>query len=128
MHVILAIDDSPHSKEALETTIKQRWPENTEFRVLNVANGQHKYSVELCKNVRQKLITAMPDAIVHYEVRDGSVADEIINSAVEWNADKIIIGAHSKDICPHNLLGSVSRDVVTHAPCSVEIVRVKTKI
>jgi nucleotide-binding universal stress UspA family protein len=63
---------------------------------------------------------------VHFEIRHGSPKTEIIRTATEWEANRILIGAHGHNVCPHNLMGSVSRAVAEHAPCSVEIVKIKS--
>ena len=112
---------------------------SSEFKVLSVVepvemseeddiesatNRNRRKAVEhMCAEVRHKLQEAIPDAIVHFEVRSGKPVAEIIEAAVDWSADRILIGAHGRDVCPHNLLGSVSRAVAQEAPCTVEVVR-----
>ena len=146
MKVIVAIDDSPYSHKVVEKVARRHWPRDTEFRVLTVVEpvtleeyGKGKWgeviaevvdrrkheALGLCDHARQKLQSHIPDCIVHYEVREGSPKAQIVDAAVEWSADKIIVGAHGKGVCPRFLLGSVSRAVAAHAPCSVEIVRAK---
>ncbi len=57
------------------------------------------------------------------ETRLGDVATEIITAAVEWEADLIVMGSHGRTGLGRVLLGSVARNVLSHAPCSVLIVR-----
>jgi nucleotide-binding universal stress UspA family protein len=47
----------------------------------------------------------------------------VIKAATEWEASRIIIGAHGHSACPRNLTGSVSRAVGERAACAVEVVR-----
>ncbi|NOZ58074.1 MAG: universal stress protein [Euryarchaeota archaeon] len=54
-------------------------------------------------------------------VKIGHPAEEIINAAKEVNADLIVLGPHSKRRTL--LMGSVSKEVVERAPCSVLVVR-----
>lgn len=56
-------------------------------------------------------------------VRDGIPASQIIEEALEWPADLIVVGTRGRSAIKRILLGSVANYVVQHAPCSVEIVR-----
>ncbi|MDZ4836950.1 MAG: universal stress protein [Candidatus Melainabacteria bacterium] len=144
MKVILAVDDSIYSQEVINAVINREWPLDTEFKVLTVLepldccldnkyedlllgiDEKRKKAVQhLGKSVREKLEATMHGARVHFEVRSGNPKAEVIDAAVEWCADRIMIGAHGHRGCPHNLIGSVSRAVAGNAPCSVEIVRSK---
>ena len=58
------------------------------------------------------------------EVMRGPAAKEIIEEAEKWHADLIVVGSHGYGFWGR-LLGSVSNDVVHHAPCSVLVVRDK---
>jgi len=57
------------------------------------------------------------------EVRSGDVAEQIITAAIESEADLIVMGSHGRTGLGRVLLGSVARNVLHHAPCSVLIVR-----
>jgi nucleotide-binding universal stress UspA family protein len=58
-------------------------------------------------------------------VREGNAAKAILHEAKEWGADLIVIGAHGLSGLETLVMGNVARHVVDHAPCSVEVVRVK---
>jgi nucleotide-binding universal stress UspA family protein len=51
------------------------------------------------------------------------VAAEILSAAREMNADLIAIGSRGDGAMTRLLLGSVARNVLTHATCSVLIAR-----
>ena len=144
MKVIIAIDDSPYSNEVMQKISRRHWPRDTEFKVLTVlepvplevlakerwndllaqvTSSREDMARHLCSQAREKIIAHVPAARVHYEVRAGKPRVEIVDAASEWAADKIVVGAHGKGVCPRFLLGSVSSAVAAHAPCSVEIVR-----
>jgi nucleotide-binding universal stress UspA family protein len=50
----------------------------------------------------------------------------ILDEAEKWKADLIVVGSHGYPAWERLLLGSVSQAVVSHAKCSVEVVRVRT--
>ena len=60
-------------------------------------------------------------AQVHVELEEGSAHDHILCAAIEWMANKIMVGAHGHS--PNRLFAIVPRTVAAHAPCSVELVR-----
>ena len=145
MKIIIAVDDSPSSSELVSTITSRKWPQDVNFKILTVLEPSCVSYADLsiseyahtaaelytkrkaaarhhCEAIRHKLEEAIATASIHYEVREGAPWAEIVTAAVEWSADKIMIGVHSKDVCPHNMLGSVSRAVVNHSPCSVEVV------
>jgi nucleotide-binding universal stress UspA family protein len=56
-------------------------------------------------------------------VTEGEPKVMLVNEARSWNADTIFLGARGLGLVERFLLGSVSATVVSHAPCTVEIVR-----
>ncbi len=147
MKVIVALDESPYSNNVIEAVLHKKWPKDTQLKLLTVLepicceedtgpesaslicelrDRRKKACARLCERVRHRIEYALPEVVVHTEIREGLPRTEIVNAAVEWSSDKILIGAHGKDVCPHNLLGSVSRSVASQAPCSIEIIRAKS--
>jgi nucleotide-binding universal stress UspA family protein len=61
-------------------------------------------------------------------VRYGDARSCIVDEAKEWGADLIVVGSHGYTGLKRLLLGSVAQSVVTHAPCSVEVVRGKQDV
>jgi len=54
-------------------------------------------------------------------VEDGSPAHRLVEAAVNWDADLIVVGTHGHSgLGP--VIGSVARAVLYHAPCSVLVV------
>lgn len=146
MKIIICIDDSPFSERVLETASRRHWPKDTQFKLLNVIepfcvdedeereynrifsevySKRKEHAINMCARARKHLEAKVPDCHVHYEIKEGDAKNQIIQAAVDWEADRILIGAHGRAVCPHNLLGSVSRTVAAHAPCGVEIIRPK---
>lgn len=57
------------------------------------------------------------------DVKSGSPAKVIVETAEDWGADLIVVGSHGYGFWKRTFLGSVSNSVVHHAPCSVLVVR-----
>jgi len=53
----------------------------------------------------------------------GVPAAKIIDAAKKWPADLIVMGSHGRGKIGGLLLGSVSQEVLHHAPCPVLVVR-----
>lgn len=62
---------------------------------------------------------------VQCEVVEGYIKDRILDLAKHWPADLIVVGSHGRRGFTKFLLGSVSEAIVAHAPCSVEIVKLR---
>ena len=60
-------------------------------------------------------------------VLEGDARSVIVHEAEKWKADLIVMGSHGYTGIKRLLLGSVASSVVSHAPCSVEIVRQQRK-
>lgn len=58
-------------------------------------------------------------------VLHGDARVEILTAALEFGADLIVLGSHGRTGISRWVLGSVAEYVVRHAPCSVEVARVK---
>lgn len=142
MKILIALDDSVYSKEMLHKICRRHWAIDTQFKIVSVIEPfdfnfeqdeealkieirarRRKYFEKVCIESREFLEKHVAGAIVHFEIREGKPSTEIVMAATEWDADKILIGAHGHAICPHNILGSVSRSVAERAMCTVEVVR-----
>ena len=65
------------------------------------------------------------DAGVEYEVRGalGEVATEVVDMAVEVDADRMVLGGRRRSPAEKAVLGSVSQDIILQAPCPVTYFR-----
>jgi nucleotide-binding universal stress UspA family protein len=147
MKILLAVDDSPHSAIAIKEVGARPWPPKSVVRVLTVVEPVPPPAAELWydasgvperieKELRQRatLLTKksagklMNSSIkVEPVVRQGDARSVIVEEAGKWSADLIIMGSHGYTGLTRLLLGSVASYVVSHAPCSVEVVRKKEK-
>lgn len=70
----------------------------------------------------QRLLTrsAMHRRVICH-VRVGDVARSIVQLAVDLSADLLVIGTHQRNAVAQLLLGSVTKEVISHAHCPVLI-------
>ena len=64
----------------------------------------------------------LPKGRVSTAVRIGGVYPELLQEALEWPADLIVVGAHRRSMATY-LLGSTAAAISRHASCTVMIVR-----
>jgi nucleotide-binding universal stress UspA family protein len=147
MKILLAIDGSQCSEEAVKRVANMRWPAGTQVKVLSAAkvprsNGPDPFHIgpamhlELLEREQIRLrdvVTRTADWLrenavekslqIETAVAEGEPKVVIIEEAEHWGADLIVLGCHGYGPVKRFLLGSVSLAVAMHAPCSVEIVR-----
>lgn len=57
-------------------------------------------------------------------IREGVPFDTIVDEAVAWRADVIVVGSHGKGWVDRLLIGSVTEDLLNNLPCAVLVVPV----
>lgn len=147
MKILLAIDNSEYSAEAVKEIALRPWPPHSIVRVLSVVESvtppatelwydaggslervqqeMNKHATELTMSTAKKL--EGKGFTVETTVRDGDPRSEIVDEAENWSADLIVLGSHGYTGVKRFLLGSVASSVVSHARCSVEVVRRREK-
>jgi nucleotide-binding universal stress UspA family protein len=145
MRILLAIDESTYSGEAVRAVAERPWPPGTTVRVLSVVqlfvpppaelgfyptgNLQQAWqeSAQKAKDLTSRVASSLGSKglTVDTAVREGEPRSVIVDEAKEWGADLIVVGSHGRTGVTRLLLGSVAQSVVGHAPCSVEVVRAK---
>jgi nucleotide-binding universal stress UspA family protein len=92
------------------------------FQEMDVAIRQQAQNV--LDSAIQKLRSKLPKTISLDEaLQPGSPRTVILDEAESWGANLIVVGSHGYRAWERFLLGSVSQAVVSHAKCSVEVVR-----
>ena len=56
----------------------------------------------------------------------GDPRDVLVDTARNLHADLLVVGSHGRTGLAKLVLGSVAAHVVTHAPCSVLVVKMKS--
>lgn len=140
MKILIAVDDSGYSREAVKHVLNRYNSKTTKIRIVNVLvptfhsippQMSRFYEPEL--EQREKEMRAFLDSYaaefraagfaVETALENGEARSTIIDSAAQWGADLIVIGSHGHKGLERLLLGSVAESVVRHATCSVLVIR-----
>jgi nucleotide-binding universal stress UspA family protein len=145
MKIILAIDGSAESQQAVQAVAARPWPPSSIARVLSVWQSPYvlatsseamsgaaleQVSGELESEARRVVALGLAglklsDFALESAVRRGDAKREIVSDAEEWGADLVVLGSHGHAGIGRWLLGSTAEYVVRHAPCSVEVIRTR---
>jgi nucleotide-binding universal stress UspA family protein len=143
MKVLVGVDDSPHAETTLEAVQRMPWPADTKFVVVSavqmpfgaysepyapVAADVSRWLEDLTKlhkEVASRGARKLSAAGLSTEERvlQGDPREALIEEARKERADLIVVGSHGRTGLEKLLMGSVATHVVTHAPCSVMVVR-----
>jgi nucleotide-binding universal stress UspA family protein len=132
--IVVGFDGSEHARKALERAAELAGDE-TSIAVVSAADVK-KFLAGGTSPIdpadEEARATALDEARSFMEERGieavfvrgtGNAADVILEEAEESGADLIIIGTRGNNVAKRLLLGTVSTNVVHHAPCDVLIVR-----
>ncbi|MGH9427142.1 MAG: universal stress protein [Terriglobia bacterium] len=141
--ILLAVDGSEHSARTVETMGSHPWPSGSLVRVLSVVDQVVTatpevaiFSAEAIEAERDQLLRTADELTTRFahwlcsnglvaenQIRRGDPKSVIIEEAEEWGADLIVVGSHGHTGFKQWLLGSVAQSIVSHASCSVYVVR-----
>lgn len=140
LQVLLAFDNSVGADNAVKTIESLPIGEAADIAVVTVMTVVKYYRMDIVERMSEfwqeekreaetalaatskRLKQAIPNVSTQL-VEGESVSGAVLDKAKESDADLIIMGHKGKSAIDRFLLGSVSNDVVHHAPCSVWIVR-----
>lgn len=146
MRVLLGVDDSPFSDDAIRYVIEAVWPPATSFSILSVATPilvgpgeaaapkaikdlmeqQQRYHREIAERAASRLRRAGLAGEARMAI--GDPRTWIVETARNEHADLIVVGSHGRSGLKKIFLGSVASHVVTHAPCPVLVVKSARRI
>ena len=143
IRLLVGHDGSPEADNVVDQVCRRSWPAGTQVKIVSVVEAlvstradelagiagtvhdinaeEFKWLQYLAGQAEQKCATA--GLIASSLVLEGHPKETLVNEARRWNADTIFIGARGLGLVDRLLLGSVSTSVVTHAACTVEVVR-----
>ena len=146
MKILLAVDDSDFSLAAVEHAATLPWPKGSVVNIVSVAEvpvptapgailidgGSYKSWERILEdhcveNITRAISRFAEIAGAQTEVTSRTLKGDpkaaILDYAEHWGADLIIFGTHGYKALERLWLGSVSRALILHAKCSVDVVR-----
>lgn len=146
MKVLMATDGSAHSDSAVDLLKRLPLPHGSEIVVLTVVDtvtptfrtepmlqGQvAELLQQLLPKLRQgaellvqhaALALKESGAALSTEIREGHTADQILQACDRLRADLVVVGYRGLAATSTTLIGSVSHQILKHAPCSVLVAR-----
>ena len=144
MRVLLAVDGSPGAAVATDLVASLDWPHGTQLRVVSALADQAQVfasawapaapaelqrledellAVQESQVAAAVAAVARPGVVVEGRVVRGRAATAIVDEAAEFVADLVVIGSRGHGAFENALVGSVSAEVVDHAPCPVLVAR-----
>jgi len=143
LRLLVTFDGSPAAVEAVETLIRHRLTDSVEIVLLYVHSlvtsfradilqragheWQHEESVARAAldQAARRLEAAGAKAVGVTVHEAADVSTEILKVAETWRADIVLAGDTGKSGVDRFFLGSVSKRLTHHAPCSVWVARKK---
>ena len=136
MKILIGVDDSTFSMDAVAEVAQRTWEAGTEIRLVSVVENssqitqfepaiesQYKAARRAVDRASAVLCNSQNKFEVIGTIVEGVPKQIILDEAEAWQADLIVVGSHGRRGLDRFLLGSVSQAVALHASCSVEIVR-----
>ena len=147
--ILLAIDDSDHSRAASREIAERMRPDETTVHVLHVVELDRMlppafdfargtaYGADIAAHVQQSreaaaaLVGSVAEQLQEARfvtttaVTEGDPRRTIVNYAAELRCDCIVMGSHGRRGVDRLFMGSVSESVVRNAHCSVYVVRLR---
>ena len=143
MKIMIGVDDSPHSKAAVEFVRKMTWPAGTRVLVVSAVRPIVAVYAEAYTGTSPYVDPMNEDLVrFHQETASGSERDlqsagfrteakilhgdprtALVEAARSERVDLLVVGSHGRTGMAKLLMGSVASYVVAHAPCSVMVVK-----
>jgi nucleotide-binding universal stress UspA family protein len=134
--ILVAYDGSDAAGKAFDLALNLAERYGAELKVLAVARppefgsevetkavleNSHKHYQHVLKPIKERLTSA--GIKFQVEVGSGHPAEHIVMTAEQWGAKLILLGHRGKGLMGHWLIGSVAKQVMHHAHCSVLVAR-----
>ena len=139
--ILVPLDFSPPSKNALKYAVRFAREFGGEVTLLYVlepqsmtrmmpipeATGYVESDIAAAGQKLRSLTASIRNEIegVHWKIRAGLPAHEIVETAKEMDVDLIVVATHGYTGWKHFCIGSTAERVVRAAPCPVLVVRAK---
>lgn len=144
MKVLIAIDEASFANAIAEFVNTHKWDEGTDFKVLSVVEPlkvgnlmavlpgpvldemlekRKDDAARLVEDFVRTISRSVPKTKIQKQVIEGFAADEIMKEVTRERPEMLIVGSHGRHGLDRIILGSVSMFLVSHAPCSVVVIK-----
>ena len=143
MKLLIAVDNSDCSNAAIIEVLRLGWPKDTKVVLLTAVRSDVFLPSDLLVSAAaeiERMIEKDADQAAEHlravvpgltaaglavdtRVRRGDARLAIVDTAIEEKVDLVVVGSHGRSGLEKLLMGSVASHVVTHAPCSVLVVK-----
>jgi nucleotide-binding universal stress UspA family protein len=147
LRLIIGFDGSTDAEAAVREVAAREWPQNTEVRVVTAIDqrmvsavaarilrlhpsgqdhhgGDHQaWLANMTQSAAERLRSAR--LATTCSISEGEPKRVLLESARDWGADCIFLGATGLSGLRRLLIGSVPNAVTGHASCTVEVVRAR---
>lgn len=139
--IMAGVDGSQDSRAAIEAIASRNWPKGTKVHLVTAVDERMRLAgatitrlPKPSKDVKpegwlQLLIESAEAALaktglrVTTSVLEGDAREVLLQEAKRWKPHCLFLGSRGLNSVQRFFLGSVSTDLVVHAPCTVEIIR-----
>jgi nucleotide-binding universal stress UspA family protein len=141
MRAVIAVDGSPGAAEAVALAQAIAWPPQSRLRIVSVV-GPDAWIPPLPRVPMTAAPVLEPELVAYVEAQQTEIKDRfapardvetailrgrpasaIIDDAGDFAADVVVVGSRGHGSIASLVLGSVSAEVVDHAPCPVLVAR-----
>ena len=144
MKVLIAIDEFNFAQSIADFVNTHKWDTETEFVVLSVIEPlkignvmavlpgpvlddmmvKRKEETErICEDFVRSISRTVPKPKIQKCIVEGFPTEEIMKKVTLEKPEMLIVGSHGRHGINRIILGSVSMFLVSHAPCSVVVIR-----
>jgi nucleotide-binding universal stress UspA family protein len=130
MTIVLAYRPSPEGEAAFDVAVETALARDAQLVVVHSSRGgrsETEESVAEIQRVGDEMESRLNEAGVKHVLREvvvgQSPAQDVIEAAVEVDADLLVIGVRSRSRVGKLLLGSDAQEILLAAPCPVVAVK-----
>lgn len=148
MKVVVGLEDELYGNAIIDFIGSQKWAPGTEFELVhalelqpvfeevgdlccleaeNVLRQRTSAAQKLLMDLDLRLLKLVPDAQTEQKLVFGGAKVKLLDEVEHLKAELLIVGSHGRKGFSRFLLGSVSTALLSHAPCSVLIVKIPTE-
>jgi nucleotide-binding universal stress UspA family protein len=121
--VVAAAEVFPHLPPSSFEPVDDQNASVTVRRARELARQAMDDARELVEQGAARIRNAFPGWRVETAATGEAPHWALVGKAAEWGADLVVVGSHGRSALGRVVLGSVSQQVLHHAPCSVRIAR-----